>query len=110
MNLVLDKLLFFPALEKEDALQFLLLLTVERGLGSSGTGEGDSWQGGLGEAESGDTHGVRTVEQVKFKAGADLSAAVKVQNKHRCSNSWLQKLHKAQKVTIYTLFYIMIYS
>lgn len=53
-----------------------------------------SWQGGLGEAESGDPRGVRRGEQVKPKVGSDLSAAVTVKNKHRCSNSWPQKLDR----------------
>lgn len=79
---------------KED-LNFPLLLTVERGLGSSRIGEGVSWQGGLGEAESGDPRGVRRGERVKPKVGSDLSAAVRVKNKHRCSNSWPQKLDRA---------------
>ncbi|MEQ2174724.1 hypothetical protein GOODEAATRI_010778, partial [Goodea atripinnis] len=35
--------------------------------------------------------------------GADLSAAVRVQSKHRCSNSWLEILVREQKVNIYTL-------
>lgn len=76
---------------KED-LHISLLLTL--GLGSSRTGEGVSWQEGLGEAGSGDPRGVRRGEQVKSKVGTDLSAAAGIQNKHRCSNSWLQKLDK----------------
>lgn len=91
-------------------MKFPLLLTVEQGLGSSRIGEGVSWQAGSGEAGSGDPRGVRIGEQVKPKVGADLSAAVRVQNKHRCSNSWPQKLNRGQKVNIYMLFYISIYS
>lgn len=80
-----------------------LLLTVERGLGSSWIGEGVSSQGGSGEAGSGDPRGVRRGEQVKPKVGADLSAAVRVQNKHRCTNSWPQKSDRELKVNIYML-------
>lgn len=69
-----------------------------------------SWQAGSGEAGSGDPSGVKRGEQVKPKVGADLSAAVRVQNKHRCSDSWTQKLDREEKVNIYMLFYISIYS
>lgn len=79
-------------------------------MGSSRTGGGVSWQGGSGEAGSGDPRGVRRGELVKSKAGTDLSAAVRVQNKHRCSNSWPQKLDREYKVNIYMPFYISIYS
>lgn len=81
-------------------MKFPLLLTVERGLGSSRIGEGVSWQRGSGEAGSGDPRGVRRGEQVKPKVGADLSTAVRIQNKHRCSNSWPES-----KRSIYTCFY-----
>lgn len=65
-----------------------------------------SWQEGLGEAGSGDPRGVRRGEQVKSKVGTDLSAAAGIQNKHRCSNSWLQKLDKEKKVNIHKFLYI----
>lgn len=75
-------------------MKFPILLTVERGLGSSRIDEGVSWLRGSGEAGSGDPRGVRRGEQVKPKVGTDLSAAVRIQNKHRCSNSWPQKLDR----------------
>lgn len=110
MDSVLDEPCFFSTLYKEECLKFPLLLTVGWGLGSSRIGEGVSWQGGSGEAGSGDPRGVRWGEKVKSKVGADLSAAVRVQNKHRCSNSWPQKLDRESKVNMYMLFYISIYS
>lgn len=106
---VLDELCFFSARKKDEGLKFSLRLTVERGLESSRIGEGVSWWGGSGEAESGDPRGVGRGEQVKPKVGSDLSAAVRVKNKHRCSHSWLQMLDREEKVNIYMLFYISIY-
>lgn len=84
--------------------------SAERGLGSIRNGEGLSWLGGSGEAGSGDPRGVRRGEHDKPEVGADLSAAVRVQNKHRCSNSWSHELDREYKVSIYMLFYISIYS
>lgn len=72
-------------------------------MGSSRAGKGVSWQVGSGEAGSGDPRGVRRGEQVKPKVWADLSAAVKVQNKHRCSDSWPQRLDRVKR-SIYTCF------
>lgn len=69
-----------------------------------------SWRAGSGEAGSGDPCRLSRGEQVLSKIGADLSAAVRVQNKHRCSDSWLQKLDREEKVNIYMLFYISIDS
>lgn len=66
---VLDKFCFFSVAKKDVGL---LQLSAERGLGSGRMGEGTSCSG---EAESGDPPGVRRVEQVSARAGADLSAA-----------------------------------
>lgn len=108
MGRVLDELCFFSVV-KDEVLKFSLLLTVEQVLGNSRIGEGVSWWGGSGEAERGDPRGVRRGEQVKPKVGSDLSAAVRVKNKRRCSHSWLQMLDREEKVNIYMLFYISIY-
>lgn len=89
---------FFCALLKCEGSMFPLLLTVEQGLGSSRIGEGVSWQKGVGSIGSGDPNGVRKGEPVDFV----LSAAVRVENKHRCSNSWPQKLDTRR--SIYTCF------
>lgn len=92
----LDKLCFFSA-ANDMCSEFSLQLSAERGLGSRGTGEGESWRVGLGEAKSGVPPGVRRAEQVRAKAGADLSAAARVKNKHRCSRSWLQMLDREEE-------------
>jgi len=103
LDRVLDELRFFSALYKE-ALKFPLLLTVERGLGRSRIGEEGSSLSWSGEAGSGDPRGVKRGEQVNSKVGADLSAAVRVQNKHRCSGSRPQRSDREYKVNIYMLF------
>lgn len=93
---VLDELCFFSAAKKDVGLKLSLQLSAERGLGSGRMGEGTSWRVSLGEADSGDPPGVRRAEQVSAKAGADLSAAAGVKNKHRCSHSWLQMLDREE--------------
>lgn len=93
---VLDELRFFSAAKKDVGLKLSLQLSAERGLGSGRMGEGTSWRVSLGEADSGDPPGVRRAEQVSAKAGADLSAAAGVKNKHRCSHSWLQMLDREE--------------
>lgn len=106
---VLDELCFFSAAKKDVGLKLSLQLSAERGLGSGRMGEGTSWRVSLGEADSGDPPGVRRAEQVSAKAGADLSAAAGVKNKHRCSHSWLQMLDREEKVNVHMLLYISIY-
>lgn len=106
---VLDELCFFSAAKKDVGLKLSLQLSAERGLGSGRMGEGTSWRVSLGEAYSGDPPGVRRAEQVSAKAGADLSAAAGVKNKHRCSHSWLQMLDREEKVNVHMLLYISIY-
>lgn len=96
----MDELRFFSAAEEDAGSTLLLQLNAERGLGSGRMGEGTSCSG---EAESGDPPGVRTAEQVSARAGADLSAAARVKNKHRCSHSWLQMWDREEKVNVYML-------
>lgn len=98
---ILDKLRFFPAARKDLGLKLSLQLSAARGLGSGRMGEGTSWRVSLGEAESGAPPGVRRAEQDKAKAGADLSAAAEVKNKHRCSRSWRQMLDREEKVNVH---------
>lgn len=96
---VLDELRFFSAAKKDIGLKLSLQLSAERGLGSGRMGEGTSWRLSSGEAERGDPPGVRRAEQVRAKAGADLSAAAGVKNKHRCSRSWRQE----EKVNVHRI-------
>lgn len=102
---VLDVLRFFSAAKKDVGLKLWLQLSTERGLGSGRMGEGTSWRVSLGEAESGDPPGARRAEQVSATAGADLSAAVGVKNKHRCSGSWRQMLDREEKVNVHMFSY-----
>ncbi|TNN87727.1 hypothetical protein EYF80_002074 [Liparis tanakae] len=74
--------------------------TNERGLGSSRIGEEGSSLSWSGEAGSGDPRGVKRGEQVNSKVGADLSAAVRVQHKHRCSGSCPQRSDREYKLLV----------
>lgn len=98
---VLDELRFFSVAKKDVGPKLSSHRSAAPGLGSGRMGEGASWRVSSGEAESGDPPGVRRAEQVSAMAGADLSAAAGVKNKHRCSRSWRQMLDREEKVNVH---------